>query len=584
MEVKKDEYIIGVNVGHDSGVALVHNGVFVEVISEERFSRQKGHLGFPHKSLEYVKDKYRINTFDRVVVISGNGRYKTIFFDEQKNKKLRQQRKGDVENVFIKSILFKYKILNVLNVWKQIKKIFKQYFRVRKIKQFLQKKFPNQEVLHLDHHLAHAWGALAFTDCSQDQLIVTLDGEGDGLSGSICEYRNNKLQRHHVVSAKDSIGTLYGRVTDYLGMKRNEHEYKIMGLAPYAKEDSGRVVLDKFREILWLSKNSLNFEGAFDMQFAHYYMVANNFGNYRFDAIAWAIQEFTESTVLKFVQAALNKYGAKHISLGGGVFMNIKLNQQILSTCDLKMFNPAPSCGDDSLSIGAAKFGYDTFSKRKTEPIKNLYLGTEYTDIEIKQCLDKLNVNRYDIHYFEGDDKIEQEVARLLSQNEIVARFKGRMEWGARALGNRSILANPTTFDNIRTINEAIKNRDFWMPFAPSMLAERVDDYLINPQKFLSPFMAVGFKTNSEKANEFVAAIHPYDKTCRPQVVSKEVNPDYHSLIKSFEEFTGAGVILNTSFNLHGQPIVEHPTDALQTLEQSGLRYLAIGNYLVSKK
>lgn len=584
METKKDEYILGVNVGHDSGVALVHNSVYIEVISEERFSRQKGHLGFPHKSLKYIKDKYRINTFDRVVVISGSGRYKTIFFDEQKNKKLRQQRKEDIENVFVKSILFKYKILNVLNAWKQIKKILKQYFRTRKINQLLKIKFPNQEILHLDHHLAHAWGALAFTDCSQEQLIITLDGEGDSLSGSICEYKNNQLKRHSVVLAKDSIGTLYGRVTDYLGMKRNEHEYKIMGLAPYAKEDSGRAVLDKFKEILWLSKNSLNFESAFDMQFAHYYMVANNFGNYRFDAVAWAIQEFTESTVLKFVQTALKRYGATNLSLGGGVFMNIKLNQRILSTCDLQIFNPAPSCGDDSLSIGAAKFGHDNFSGKKTKPIKHLYLGTEYTDTEIKKHLDKLDTNQYSIHHFKGEHEIEQEVARLLSQNEIVARFKGRMEWGARALGNRSILANPTTFDNIRTINEAIKNRDFWMPFAPSMLAERANDYLINPQKFLSPFMAVGFETNSEKANEFVAAIHPYDKTCRPQVVSKEVNSDYHSLIKSFEEITRTGVILNTSFNLHGQPIVEHPTDALQTLEQSGLRYLAIGNYLVSKK
>ncbi|OGZ17188.1 MAG: hypothetical protein A2494_03170 [Candidatus Lloydbacteria bacterium RIFOXYC12_FULL_46_25] len=580
----KDEYILGVNVGHDAGVALVHNGVFIEVIGEERFSRQKGHLGFPHKSLDYIKDKYHINTFDRVVIISGGGRYKTIFFDEEKNKKLRQQRKGDIEDVFVKSILFKYKILHVLNAWKQINKIFKQYFRTRKINQFLEKKFPNEEILHLDHHLAHAWGALAFTDCSQDQLIVTLDGEGDGLSGSICEYKNNQLKRHRTVLAKDSIGTLYGRVTDHLGMKRNEHEYKIMGLAPYAKEDSGQLVLDKFKKILWLSKDSLNFESSFDMQFAHYYMVANNFGSYRFDAIAWAIQEFTESTVLKFVQAALIKHDAKNLSLGGGVFMNIKLNQQILSTCNLEMFNPAPSCGDDSLSIGAAKFGYDTFSDKKTEPIKNIYLGTEYLDTEIKQYLDKLDADKYNVRYFEGGRRIEQEVARLLSQNEIVARFKGRMEWGARALGNRSILANPTMFDNIRTINKAIKNRDFWMPFAPSMLVERANDYLINPQKFLSPFMAVGFETNSEKASEFIAAIHPYDKTCRPQVVSREVNPDYHLLIKSFEKLTGVGVVLNTSFNLHGQPIVEHPADALQTLEQSGLRYLAIGNYLVFKK
>lgn len=584
MGLRKDNYVLGINVGHDSGVALVRGGIFIEIISEERFSRQKGHLGFPHRSLDYVKNKYSINTFDRVVVISGGGRYKTIFYNEEINKILRQQHKGDIEDLFTASILFKYKILYALNALQQLKKVFKQYFRKRKINEFLKEKFPNQEILHLDHHMAHAWGALAFTDCSQDQLIITLDGEGDGLSGSICTYKNNQLKRCNTVLAKNSIGTLYGRVTDFLGMKRNEHEYKVMGLAPYAKEKSGQAVLDKFKEILWLSNDSLNFESAFDMQFAHYYMVTNNFSNYRFDSIAWAIQEFTESTVLKFVQAGLKKFKTQNLILGGGVFMNIKLNQKILATCDLKAFNPTPSSGDDSLAIGAAKFGYDTLSDKKTKQIKNLYLGTEYTDTEIKQHLDNLDADNYDIRYFKGEYEIEQEVARLLSQNEIVARFKGRMEWGSRALGNRSILANPTTYDNIRTINEAIKNRDFWMPFAPSILAERADDYLINPQAFFSPFMAVGFATNNEKVNEFVAAIHPYDKTCRPQVISKEANPTYHSLIKSFEKITGSGVILNTSFNLHGQPIVEHPTNALETLKQSGLRYLAIGNYLVSKK
>jgi carbamoyltransferase len=173
-------------------------------------------------------------------------------------------------------------------------------------------------------------------------------------------------------------------------------------------------------------------------------------------------------------------------------------------------------------------------------------------------------------------------MSRLLSNGEIVARFKGRMEFGARALGNRSILADPSKREVIRTINEMIKNRDFWMPFAPSILVERRSEYLINPKNIESPYMIMSFDS-TEKIDQIFAASHPYDKTVRPQVVNKDWNPEYYNILQEFERLAGRGAILNTSFNLHGYPIVCSPQDALQVFSDSGLEFMGIGDFLVKK-
>ncbi len=180
-------------------------------------------------------------------------------------------------------------------------------------------------------------------------------------------------------------------------------------------------------------------------------------------------------------------------------------------------------------------------------------------------------------------DDIERRCAELLSDGQVVARYKGRMEFGARALGNRSILADPGNWQTIHVINAMIKQRDFWMPFAPSMLAEYADDYIINPKGFKAPYMILSFDTKKEKLYEIIAATHPYDGSCRPQIVEKEHNPDYHRLISIYRELTGKAVVLNTSFNLHGFPIVYSPEDALDVFDKSGLKYLALDDYLVKE-
>ena len=263
--------------------------------------------------------------------------------------------------------------------------------------------------------------------------------------------------------------------------------------------------------------------------------------------------------------------------------MNVKANQLIAELPEVKSIYIVPSCGDESTSFGAAFWAYQKYAdveKYPIVPLKDLYLGTEYSDREISQELKKV---RYRSLKIEKKADIEKTVAGLLAKNKIVARFKGRAEWGARALGNRSIIANPSSFNVIKEINDQIKSRDFWMPFAPSIKLERLEKYVTNPKKIKVPYMIMTLDSTDLGKKELVAAMHPYDGTLRPQAVERDWNPGYWRLIDEFEKLTGIGGVLNTSFNLHGFPIVQTPEDALYVLEHSGLKYLAIGSYLVSK-
>lgn len=571
--------ILGVNTGHDAGVALIQDGSFVEVVSEERFSLYKNHSGFPFRAVAYLKKKYEINSFDKVVLVSASGRYATPLLGEKENAALR---KRPAEPLFLKAILFK---TGLLQIWRFLRyfchRKYKQPRLRRKIASLIHAEFQNEEIVHLDHHLAHAWAALAFRKPTDSALVVTLDGEGDGLCGSVNCYEEGEMRRKVALPAGVGIGTLYGKVTEFLGMRRNEHEYKVMGLAPYAKASSGDAFLGELRNLIRFHPESLTFTSLFPMQFAKYYFFSKTFSNYRFEAIASGIQRFTEELVLKFLQASVATYPAEHLYVGGGVFMNIKLNQVVQRNLNLPYITFTPSCGDESLAIGAAKFGYEAQTTRRAEEIESLYLGSEYGDDEIKEVFNNLPEPKFKITFFQKEREIEESVAQLLAAGYVVARFSGRMEWGSRALGNRSILANPSNPRVIKLINEAVKNRDFWMPFAPSMLSEAAERYLVNPHP--SPFMMVGFDTTPLAQEQIPAALHPYDLTCRPQILEERHNPKYYHLIKSFEQLTGIGAVLNTSFNLHGSPIVENPQQAVDTFLRSGLTHLAIGNYLLEK-
>ena len=583
----KNKDIIGIHYGHDATVTLIRDGTVLESMSEERLARIKKYQGFPHLAYKYVMEKYNID--DPKIFIVGRLAENRVNVTLEEN--INARKNAQHRSYFLRASLYQIPFLHKIIAYRDRLKYKKTLARNKKENDaFFKEMFPNKNLVFIDHHLSHAYASLPFIkDHSKPYLIFTLDGAGDDLSGTISHYENGHINVLHKTSMHDSLGLIYSSIVDILGMKRNEHEFKVMGLAPYAKESAGLKVYEELRQIIRFDKKSMTFVSKIDAVEAVPHLLAKEFYRFRFDSIAYGVQLLTEELIKDMISAAVDKYKVRNIVVAGGVFMNVKANQKVLEMPEVDTLVITPSCGDESLSIGAAVYGYlnDQNSNWKNIPfIDNLYLGSEYYDSEIKEVLDsELKGKDVKIEYFDPKkgESIEEKVAELLAQNSVVGRFKGRAEWGARALGNRSILANPSSRDNVKLINEMIKNRDFWMPFATSILYERRNDYLENPKDFYAPYMHITFNTKEAAHKDLIAALHPYDLTSRPQMVKRSDNPEYYDLIKHFESLTGIGGVLNTSFNLHGEPNVEKPEDAVKTFLNSSLPHLAIGNFLCSK-
>lgn len=590
--MSKHEDIIGLHYGHDATIALIRDGELIEAMSEERLSRQKKHIGFPGLAWNYLKDKYQLDDVSRVYVV-GEQTSKIIDWDTERFQKERQSREHKPD-WYLRGLFARFSFLRAL--WRWRRKIISLFDRSDSALAAVEKKLkeafgPGIEIEYVNHHEAHLWAAVPFMkDRNKSSLVVSLDGEGDGLSGLVAQYEEGRFHIKHSFKNSESLGLLYSAVVDVLGMARNEHEFKVMGLAPYAKASAGEKAYESLKKILWFDAEKMEFEAATDMRTVTDYLVAHNINTaFRFDSLAYGIQKLTEVITQNLVREAVKRYGIKRVAIGGGVFMNVKANQYLAEMPEVDELLITPSGGDESIAIGAAVKGYALIHGHDLSALKkvnSLYLGSSSSDEEIKAAIDGYEAaDKWQIRYFDPakGESIEKEVAKILAANSVVGRFKERAEWGARALGNRSILANPTSRDNVKLINEMIKGRDFWMPFATSMLYERRHDYLYMPEDMEAPYMAITFNTKPLAHRELIAALHPYDLTSRPQLVREETNPAYHALIKEFENLTGIGGILNTSFNLHGEPNVEKPKDALRTFELSGLPHLAIGNYLLSK-
>src|SRR5437016_3172666 len=304
----------------------------------------------------------------------------------------------------------------------------------------------------------------------------------------------------------------------------------------------------------------------------------------RFDWIAGGAQRILEESLLGWARLMRERHGGERLALGGGVFMNVKANGLIAEEPWLRDLFVFPSCGDESNAIGAAYLGWLARAGvgATPQPFGPAYLGPSIDPASVETLIRSRDLaSRYRVTEHE---RIEARIAELLVADGVVARCAGRMEFGARALGNRSILANPSDHRVVGTINRMIKNRDFWMPFAPSILREREDDYVANPKGLASPYMMLAFSTNPKRRDEITAALHPHDATARAHLVDEAWNPAYHRVLREFERRTGIGAVLNTSFNLHGEPLVGSPEDAVDTFERSGLSHLALDRWMISKK
>ena len=578
---KKNITILGIHYHtHDTGSALVQNGKICAAINEERIKNIKHWGGYPIESIREVFkiSKIHPSEVDAIALV------------------------GSLAHPLASKAVMNPNYHSFFSQFSWLENNYKgiewQTFYLERLRNF--KKLKNElvkigvtinEIFFVEHHMAHASSAYYPSpwDLNKKILIFTADGEGDGISSTVSIGHNGKIERmpNSETDYHNSLGMFYAGITDYLGMEHGFDAGKVMGLSPYGSTESS---LESIKELININKNN-------HLQFKNTPSNYSHSSNYRatsqpqlrillkgqrFDNIAAATQFWFEKLMIEWIQNAISQTGIHTIACAGGNFYNVKANKAILSIPEVDDAFFCPASGDDGLAVGAALSVYFEYAKRDgVSPtkfsLKGAYFGSSFTNEEIKKALEKYDL----ISKSNFTSNIEEEIGELLAKkNFIIARFNDRMEWGPRALGNRSILANPSNLNVVRKINKAIKMRDFWMPFGPSILSDRVNDYVLNGRD--APYMTLAFDT-TEKKDDIIAAIHPYDHTCRPQTVDKTHNPKYEKVISTFESKTGIGAILNTSFNLHGSPMVHTPDIAIETFKKSSLDCLALGNYLVFK-
>jgi carbamoyltransferase len=382
----------------------------------------------------------------------------------------------------------------------------------------------------IHHHKAHNICALYFIDDCKTHLMFSMDGYGDGLSSSVAVWNGKDYQVISSSPENASVGHLYADVTGFLGMKPGEHEFKVMGMAPYAYSKDAVRVKKFFAEVLFLDKTG-KIQSKIRKERMHSWLL-EHLTYERFDNIAGAIQLFIEELIINWITYWIKKTGITSITLGGGVFMNVKAAKKVYEIPGVTELFVIPSSGDESLAIGGLYHG-NKLLNQSIKKISHLYLGREFSDDFISSYLETV-AERYEFEYL-TEDEMAVQAARLLADNKIVARCLGREEWGARALGNRSIMCNAKYYKNIDVLNQYIKSRDFWMPFTPSILAEDLDEYIVNPKNMSAPYMCISFDSTEKAREEIPAAIHPKDYTVRPQAVIKEWNPGYYKIITEFK-------------------------------------------------
>ncbi len=572
--VKKTQYILGIHDGHNCGATLIGDGVILSSINEERLSRIKNEVGYPRRAIEEVLRIANVDAslLDEVV-------YASLFMHA---------------TPYLKDIAPWYLVgMSEQSAAKSQPKEYQELiFQERKKERITQVMdhlgVASHQISFVEHHLAHL-AAAYYTAPNLDYQVPTLgltcDGAGDGLSATVSICTGNKIQRIAVTDRHASLGKIYSRVTFLLGLTPWEHEYKVMGLAPYAEPNLIQSKLKILQNLLRVRSDGLGFELSTQLSTNYCYeYLRDEFERTRFDVIAGTVQAFTEQMMVEWVKAVIKSTGIRRLVCGGGVFMNVKANMLIAEIEEVDYLHIMPTASDESLSIGAALYRYFEKSGNtnyRVGHLKNLYLGGEFSAARERSDIEKLqkSVN------FTVDEpqRIEDAVGDLLSQGKIIATCWGRMEWGARALGNRSILAAADDFRRVDQINQMIKMRDFWMPFAPAIMEEQAAKYYKNPKKVTDDFMSVCFQSRPDAGADISASMHPRDKTIRPQIVRKETNPRFHAAISAYAHKTGRGGILNTSFNIHGSPIVYTPAEAIDVFLRSGLQHLALSNFVLSK-
>ncbi|MDC3132587.1 hypothetical protein OA501_00030 [Flavobacteriaceae bacterium] len=562
--------ILGIHQGHDSSAAAVIDGKVVADVQEERFNRVKHSSDLPMASILYCMEQCGIediNGFDRISFswsTTPPHLASVLNLPIKKSKTLKQY-----------ALNLAKKFFGANNHVPPI------YFKDLKLKD--PTKFINN-----DHHRMHAASAY-FTRKSNDKcLIFTADGAGDNVSTAVWLASGNKIKPLSRLSGFEAgIGWAYSIVTEGLHWIHGDGEGKTMGLAPYGDPKACKGKLDHLFPVFngtELSKpskiqkgNSFMLRGSNQFHFEQAREVEKLVEEFGREAIAAEAQRKLEEVMIGYVQAWCLKMEISKVAAAGGLFLNVKLNQRIWENRGTIMdeYHVYPNPADSGLAVGAALHEYYQHNRFNGATFDHLYLGPEYSDAYIENVLKTCKVN------YEKLSHPAKTAAKYLANNKIIAWFQGRMESGPRALGNRSILMSPIHPENKNTINAYVKFREGFRPFCPSLLYEHIQDYLIDSKEEL--FMITSYTVQPDKKNRIPAVVHQ-DGTLRAQMVKRELNPCYWELINEFGNLTGEYIVLNTSFNVMGEPIINTPEEALRGFFGSGIDLLFIGDFIVYKK
>lgn len=542
---------------HDSAACLVVDGEVVAAAQEERFSRKKHDNSFPEQASKYCLHHSGIQAKELD---------KVVFYEKPIQKFDRILETAAIQ--FPRGYRF---FSEAVPEWLGTKLLTRKKIR--------EKLGYEGEVEFIDHHLSHAASAF-YPSPFEDAAILTVDGVGEWKTNQMFRADEDGIEPLFHIDFPDSLGLLYSAITSFLGFTVNNDEYKVMGLAAYGDP----VYQDEFREFI-----EINEDGSYSLDqsfFSYTYSkkmwtdkLVRLLGkprkskedkiNERHRNIAATLQKILEETLLKQVETLYSRTCSENICMAGGVALNSVANGAIRRDMPFENIWIQPAAGDDGGAMGAAL-------ERSPDPnysMDDVYLGPSYSESQVKNALESENISYQEM----GRDQLLDETASRIVEGEILGLYQGRMEWGPRALGNRSILADPRKANIRDKINSKIKFRESFRPFAPTVLEEKASEYF--DIEGTSPYMLFVFNAFENKENEIPSVIH-VDGTSRIQTLNYETNPFYYDLIERFYEKTGVPVLLNTSLNLKGMPIVNRPEEALKVLQKSDMDAMVLQRFL----
>jgi carbamoyltransferase len=590
-------YILGISCYfHDAAAALLCDGQLVAAAEEERFTRKKHDYEFPEQAIQFCLRAAGIEAADLDYV---------VFF----------------EKPFVK---FERLLLSNMQTFPRSYKVFREAMVTWLsdklwIKHHIQKRLgvPESKLLFSEHHLSHASSAF-FCSPYEEAAILTVDGVGEWATASLGVGKGTDIQLRQEIRFPHSLGLLYSAFTAFLGFEVNEGEYKVMGMAPFGTPR----YMDKVHQLIRLGGDGsfelnmdyFSFHYSADQTFNHKFVElfgpprdphANFFtpssgypvyfgdkpGNYDelgrqnayYADVAASIQAVIEEALLHMAQHAYHETGLKRLCMAGGVALNSVANGRILRETAFEEIYVQPAAGDGGGAIGAALYAYHmVLGQPRRFIMQHAYWGEEHGASAVDRFLTEESIP---FRRFDDEDKLLAYVVDRLQEGKVIGWFQGRFEWGPRALGHRSILADSRRRDMKDIVNVKIKFREPFRPFAPSVLAERTEEYFVLPEAirhYPSRFMLYVVEVRDDKRHLIPAVTH-VDGTGRLQTVHKEVSPKYYRLIDTFDKATGVPLILNTSFNLKGEPIVNTPQEAFNTFSRSGMDVLVLGDHVIEK-